>query len=151
MAGKNIVEQMNHELRRLKYISQVDLGKKFLEHPLMKAMFQRRNSKMQEIRDARRTTTCFGKVLKVTGTKNKTNLPSILAEQAQALEMYLLLPVLDLALTTEDFYITCWQHDGFYVNYINKSKEERWKKRIVDAVDKRARELDVSTYLETEG
>ena len=40
-----------------------------------------------------------------------------MAQQAQATELYLLLPVLKLAKSTNDFSITLWQHDGFSVNF----------------------------------
>ena len=60
-----------------------------------------------------KATTCFGKEIKVIRemfhdenkkiTYPRTNARNILAEQAQAYEMKLLLPILDLAKKTDEF------------------------------------------------
>lgn len=148
MAGKNIVERMNREFKVAGYQAAFDMGKHFMKHPLMVAMFKRRNSRMDEIHRAGYAVTCFDKEIRVVGNRKSSNLPSILAEQAQAVEMQLLLPILNLALSTRDFYITCWLHDGFYISHVSETRQERWSNRIQQVVDAQAEELCISTYLE---
>ena len=74
----------------------------------------------------------------------------MLAEEAQSIEFWLLEPVIDLAKTTKNFIITLWQSDGFSVKFTDKSKEDRWTKRIQDVVLARANQLNVPTHLELE-
>jgi G:T-mismatch repair DNA endonuclease (very short patch repair protein) len=72
------------------------------------------------------------------------------AHQAQSVELYLLLPVVELASTTKDFYITLWQHDGFSVHFTNKSKVDYWIKKIQSVVQSKIDEQGILTHLEWE-
>jgi hypothetical protein len=71
-----------------------------------------------------------------------------MAQQAQAIEMHLLLPVITLAKTTSDFQVTLWQHDGFSVNFTSQGRKERWIKKINEVVNSKINELGVITKLE---
>ncbi|NEU82234.1 hypothetical protein [Nostoc sp. UIC 10630] len=134
-----------------------DAGKKFLTHPLMKSLFEVREAKIAELNESDTAETIFGKVIKVVGGKTNDGKPTaarkecirgIMAQQAQAVELYLLLPVLDLAKSTKDFVITLWQHDGFSVNFTDSSKSARWINKINQVVADRAYELGIITKLE---
>ena len=134
-------------------------GVTFLKYPLIKCLFEARDKRLHELSLEGKAKTIFGKDLLVAGGFNKKGLPddtrreslrSILAEQAQALELYILLPVLELAKSTSDFQITLWMHDGFSVNFPNSSKQDRWLQKIINVVNEKAKELNVITYLEVD-
>ncbi|BAY23738.1 hypothetical protein NIES2100_35300 [Calothrix sp. NIES-2100] len=134
-----------------------DGGNRFFTHPLIKAIYQARQRMIKELNSWDSVETIFGQQIQITGVKDEHGNPteerkecirSVLSQQAQAVELYLLLPVLHLATTTKDFAITIWQHDGFSVNFTDKTKTERWIKKIHAAVDARAKELGIITKLE---
>jgi hypothetical protein len=75
---------------------------------------------------------------------------SVLAQLAQATEMALLLPAVELAEGTDEFQILLWQHDGFSVSFQNRSKRERWAGRITEAVNTEAGRLGIPTELEVD-
>ncbi|MEH1955945.1 hypothetical protein [Nostoc sp.] len=127
-----------------------DGGKKFLKYPLMATLFDARERRMAELSDCDSVETIFSKTLNIkgTGAAREKCIRGIMAQQAQAVELYLLLPVLDLAKTTKDFVITLWQHDGFSVNFTDSSKTDRWINKINQVVADRADELGIITKLE---
>lgn len=135
----------------------IDAGKKFFKHPLIKSLFDARERKINELNDCDSAETIFGKVIKVAGNKKANGKPndiraesirSIIAQQAQAVELYLLLPVLDLAKSTNDFVITLWQHDGFSINFTSEGRRDRWINKINKVVNDRAADLGIITKLE---
>jgi hypothetical protein len=73
---------------------------------------------------------------------------SVLAQLSQAMELYLLMPVLDLAYETDEFGIVLWQHDGMNVAFKNQGRKDRWMRKIQTAVNRRAAELSIPTRLE---
>jgi hypothetical protein len=133
-------------------------GNEFVNFPLVKTLFTAREERMDYLSSVGKSQTIFGKELVVTGGFNKKGKPdldrraslrSILAEEAQAIELYIMLPVLDLAKSTNNFLITLWQHDGFSVNFTDKTKKDIWLKRIVNSINQRASELGIVTQLES--
>jgi hypothetical protein len=60
--------------------------------------------------------------------------------------MTLILPIFDLALTTDQFTIVLYQFDG--VSIVFKRNPEYWMKRISEVVEDKAKELDIITRLE---
>lgn len=134
-------------------------GYKYFDHPIIKALYVAREAKLKELNQLDEVETIFGRKLKVTGNKTKKGtafkersecIRSIMAHQAQSLELYLLLPVVDLANTTNDFQITLWMHDGFSVNFTDVTKVDRWIQKINEVVNQRVKEVNVQTYLEWE-
>lgn len=73
---------------------------------------------------------------------------SLMAEAAQVAEMELLLPVVRLAKTTNDFQITLYQHDGISLHFRRNKKE--WIDRIDGEVRKKAKEFGFPTGLDWE-
>lgn len=154
MYAQNVIKDVD---TRLETWGLTKGGKQFVSYPLINTLFTVREERMETLSKVGTAETIFGKHLKVTGGFNKKGQPdsdrrkslrSILAEQAQAVELYILLPVLDLAKCTNDFQITLWQHDGFSVNFSNCTKQDRWIKRILESVNSRVSELGVVTKLE---
>ena len=59
-------------------------------------------------------------------------------------------PILDLALTTTDFVMTAFQHDGASIKFTNITKQDSWINRICTSVKQRADSLNIPTQLEIE-
>lgn len=134
-------------------------GKHYFNHHLIQALYKARELKFQEMNELEEVTTIFGRTIEIEGSKTlkgkatqqrKDSIASILAHQAQAIELYLLLPVVELASTTKDFYITLWQHDGFSVHFTDKTKIDRWISRILQVVQTKIDEQGILTHLEWE-
>jgi hypothetical protein len=127
--------------------------------PLIQALYRAWEDKFQEMNELEKVTTIFGRTIEIEGSKTskgkvtqqrKDSIASILAHQAQSVELYLLLPVVELASTTKDFYIILWQHDGFSVHFTNKSKIDRCIPRILQIVQTKIDEQEILTHLEWE-
>lgn len=143
----------------LKHLGINKAGSHFFNHPLIQAICKARDLKIEEMNNLTQVTTIFGKERLIKGSKTLKGLPtkerldcinSILAHQAQALELYILLPVVELASTTKDFYITLWQHDGFSVHFTDKTKIDRWIPRILQVVQEKIDEQGILTHLDWE-
>jgi hypothetical protein len=125
----------------------------WLSHPVIKAILAARKIKIEQLLRDKQLTTIFGKTIKITGkdrTEINAKIRSALAEESQAVEYYLILPVLELAQSTKDFVITLVQADGFSCSFTNKTKQQRWIDRILQSVQQRADLLSIPTHLELE-
>ncbi|MBI4785384.1 MAG: hypothetical protein HY785_29380 [Oscillatoriophycideae cyanobacterium NC_groundwater_1537_Pr4_S-0.65um_50_18] len=122
------------------------MGAKFFSNFIIEAMAKARHNRMVEIEAANGATTIYGEWLDL----DTLSINSILAQLAQATEMYLIYPVYAVAKTTEDFHIVIHLHDGLSINFDSEARRGRWVERINAAVQERADELGVITYLEWE-
>lgn len=156
MTVTNVIKDVD---KRLEVWGLLKAGKHFVSFPLIKTLFTAREERMAYLSSAGKSQTIFGKKLVVTGGFNnkgepdvnrRDSLRSILAEEAQAMELYIMLPVLDLAKSTNDFLITLWQHDGFSVNFTDSSKKDKYITKIVNCINEKASDLGVITRLEVE-
>lgn len=156
MPKGNLIKEINEGLKAYG-ISQ---GRKhFFTNTLIQALYIAREAKFQEMNELEEVSTIFNKTLQIDGSKTskgkptqqrKDSIASILAHQAQALELYVLLPVVELASTTKDFHITLWQHDGFSIHFNDKSKVDRWIPRILKVVQDKIDEQGILTHLDWE-
>jgi hypothetical protein len=121
-------------------------GNLFTKHPLIKALLAGRKRAVTAIQRDGGGRTCFGKWL----SEFELTTPQILAQISQAIELKIMHAIFEVAATTSDFTITLFQHDGIAVHFTDKSKAEKWKKRITRAVDTEAKRLAVETTLEWE-
>jgi hypothetical protein len=125
-----------------------DAGERFICHPVISSVLKHREREMKLIEAQGGAEDCFGQWLRHRQTKGSdTNIRSILALRAQALELKLLLPVFDLAEGTDEFDVILFQHDGFTAAFRDESKRDRWKCRIQEAVAEEAQQHGVPTYL----
>lgn len=147
----NIKKKLTEELK-VYFSKGITAGQLFFKNDIIQAMAEARQRRMDELILAGVAYTIYGKKIEVwcNPDTGESNINSVLAEQAQAIEMYLLYPVIDLAKNTNEFEVTLWLHDGFSVAFKNESKRERWTQRIQKAVEKRAEELGIITELEVE-
>jgi hypothetical protein len=129
-------------------------ARRFLQHPLVQAMCEARAAQFETIITDGGAENCFGRWLSPPLKWNarcrhwRPNLRSVLAQLAQAWELRLLLPVLNLARTTDQFRIMLWVHDGVYVDFRDQSRAQFWSRRIIAAVNQEAQKLGIPTGLE---
>lgn len=156
MSKYNLIKEINQGLEMYNFNKG---GYHFFKHPLIKALYQARELKIKEMNELTQAQTIFGITRNIYGSKTtkgtptqerKDSINSILAHQAQAVELYLLLPVVGVANTTKDFYITLWMHDGFSLHFTDKSKVDYWIKKIQSAVQQKIDEQGILTHLEWE-
>jgi hypothetical protein len=121
-------------------------GNLFLKHPLIKALLAGRRRAVAKIQAEGGARTCFGKWLDTF----ELTIPQVLAQVSQAIELKIISAVFKVAKTTSDFTITLFQHDGIAVHFTDKTKMEKWKKRLDEAVAQEAESAKVETFLEWE-
>ena len=84
----------------------------------------------------------------------RKRITSVMAQEVQMIEMAILSPVIELAeRNSKNYVITLWQHDGFSVKFLDKSKRDKYTKVIVNnfqATIDSLRSFDIPTYLEYE-
>lgn len=122
-------------------------GIRLAAHPVIVALYEARESAAAAVVEAGGLEDCYGRRL-VLDKSEKRHEYSLLAQNAQAYEMALLRPVVDLARSSGGkFDVTLWQHDGFSVAVKDKSRTDYWERRIIKTVDSRAKELGIDTRL----
>jgi hypothetical protein len=143
------------ESKSLRYRKDAE-GAAIMDHPFLKQLIPTRNDQMERIDNDGGAYDTFGRwlsVRRITQLKRSRSgaIRSILAQMNQAIEMDLLMPALKLAKqelekASPAWQIALYQYDGFSVKF--HRSEEYHHKRIVDAVNERARKKGYPTRLE---
>jgi hypothetical protein len=123
------------------------LGKRFLKHEAIKVLLSGRKQAQERIKKDGGIRDVFGVWIPA---KTKSDVRSALAQVAQAAEMKLLLPVVELAKSEEKLHITLWLHDGFAVHATSHEKRSRFLEQIERLVEAEAKALGVRTYARAE-
>jgi hypothetical protein len=130
-------------------------GARFVAHPIIQAVIQRREAMRDQVIAQGGMRDCFGRWLAVDAMEGKVEKRafSILSLCAQARELQLLAPAIDKAIAEDQpdrrWQIVLFQHDGFTVS-IRDRKPDRMRKLIAELqrlVQVRADELDIPTRL----
>jgi hypothetical protein len=121
-----------------------DACSKFLTHPIIRAMWRARTEQLKLIRKNKGAMNYFGKSISTANFNPK----SVLAQLAQAYELALLYPALELAKKDKRFQIVLWQHDGFSVHWLKKEDIENLKHNLKYVVEDKAEQLGIITKLE---
>jgi len=130
--------------------------RRFLSHPVISELLEKREAKLEEIRANGGAMDCYGNRIKTESIDDDSPERSVLSQLAQAREMQLLTPALELAKEVEeDYEETPWEvmlylYDGFLVKF-NTPTEEHHIPRIQEAVNQRCEDLGYPTRLEVEG
>jgi hypothetical protein len=120
--------------------------KLFFSCPLIQAMLDARKRRTVAIERAGGATNVYGQWLSADEHSSR----SILAQLAQATELKLLSPVIDLAVEHTDpngFVLLLWQHDGFSWSPQRGGQGAAWAKRLQDAVARQARSMEIASAL----
>lgn len=118
---------------------------RLFDHPLTAALYEARERQLKALQTAGYARTVFGQTLPVVDARTAR---SALAAQAQARELWLLLPAVEVLKRTPDLTLLAWQHDGFTVHSSNASKQDRYVRQLQQAVKTRAEQGGYMTGLE---
>lgn len=122
----------------------------FLDHQLVRALFEARNRRIEEIEEVGFVKDAFGVELELDGGDGVTPLTLLTAEAAAA-EMMLLWPSFKKVIDKEKrCKIMLYTFDGIYVKVHNPTRTDTWIRKLQGAVDERADELEIPTRLEHE-
>jgi hypothetical protein len=131
----------------------IEEARHLLQHPFIRALLVARKAQFSQIKQHGGAMSCFGQWVEVpiewdgTRRRNLPNYRSVLAQLAQARELQLLEPVIDLAHQTDQFTITLWLHDGFCMDVRDRRRAARWAAHIITAVNGQAEKLGIPTTL----
>lgn len=120
--------------------------RKFFRHPLMAELLLARKRQTGLIKQATGGQDAFGRWL----TTEEREVRSILAQQAQSVELSLMLPLVPILRSERSIRVVSWLHDGFTVYFGDKQKQERQTRRIVKAINEEARRKGILTGIEVE-
>jgi hypothetical protein len=127
-------------------------GQKLTKHPLIRELLNQRGLMVDLIIEQGHISTCTGRSLVVNRDLNpgeqRRQAYSFMAQQAQAVELELMVSVLPLLVNTNDANIALWMHDGISLAVRNQKQKQVWVRMCADAVRFKARELGIPTYLE---
>src|SRR5439155_14455763 len=120
-----------------------EYARRFLFAPLIRDVLIAREEALHRVVSDGGAETCYGKHLQLSGELQARD---ILAQLAQSWEMKLIYPA--FALTADNRYckIMLYQFDGFSAQFTRRP--ERWATRIKDAVDARATQFKIPTWLD---
>lgn len=129
--------------------------RRFLSHPVISELLEKREAKLEEIQVNGGATDCYGNEISTDSIDDDSPERSVLSQLAQAREMQLLTPALELAEEVEKNYqVAPWEimlylYDGFVVKF-NTPTEEYHIPHIQEAVNQRCENLGYPTRLEVE-
>lgn len=125
-------------------------GTRFLQHPLIRCILAARQEKMQAVIAQGGVQTVFGQEIAVRAAEVST-IRSALVQEAQAMELELLSPVIEMAQHMNDFTLSLWQHDGFSLAVRDNARARAIINRLSQAVERKAAEYSIITMLEVSG
>lgn len=108
-------------------------GRSLLRHPLIATIVRCREAAYSSVSQAGGATDCFGTFI---ATDDDTGPASVLSQVAQALELFCMSAVIDLAEQTDDFAPVLWMHDGATVRF--SRRPEANSRRICEAIQAKA-------------
>jgi len=117
----------------------------FIKIPIIKLLLKARRRQFREIKKKGGGYNCFGQWI----SSIKYGHRSVVAQLAQAYELKILFPAIELAKEKErEFRIVLWQHDGFSVVFFDKRRIDNLIWNLQYVVDSKAKELGIPTRLE---
>ncbi len=122
--------------------------KRFMALPMIADLYEARLREAKRVENDKGSYDCFGNWIPLEYGYGKA--ASVLACQAQAVELKLLWPVVERAVSSDDVGIVCWLFDGCSLAFKDASKKERILRQLQAAVRAQADELGVITSLEIE-
>jgi len=120
-----------------------EYARRFLPIPLIRDVLVAREEALQQVMEDGGAQTCYGKVLQIGGELQPRD---ILAQVAQSWEMKLIYPAFLLTADNPYCKIMLYQFDGFSTQFTRRPA--CWSGKIKDAVDARANEFGIPTWLE---
>jgi hypothetical protein len=124
------------------------LGESLVRHAAVAALLEARDGQRSRILSGGGAKDCFGHWWRCA---NGGEVNSVMAAVAQAREMELMLPAIDVAESAhERVVIAFWLHDGIALCFRKQDRKEATIERVCSAVDENAWSLGIRTRLERE-
>ncbi len=124
---------------------------RFFQVPVVDALYHRREVEKERVIAAGGAKDAFGNWIALPADEyGKPNARSVLASQAQSYELRLLWPVIEEAMTTDQFDVTVYLFDGLCLAFKDTSKRERILGRLQGKVAAVSEELGMPTALVVE-
>lgn len=156
--GANETEVQRHLTKRLKALGVKSGGSLFMKHWIIESMVAARNKEIDRITTLGGDYTIYGSWLPLADNLTKGSISnryydvkSILAQQAQAVEMKIIATLFRLAANTDDFAITLYQFDGVSILFKMKHRQDEYIQRMKESVESIAKSLGIHTTLEVKG
>jgi chaperonin cofactor prefoldin len=129
-----------------------DIYSRFLSHPVISALLEARNKRIEYLASKRKYTTALGEVIKIESFKDASgnfisNIPSILSQEANEFEMVLLEPIFTYCVDTDGIDIMLYQFDGVSLCVSDKRRKDLHLKRLQSLINQRAEDLGILTKL----
>lgn len=136
-AKKNITARLNEKFGDSKW---------FINHPVIKELFETRNAEMQAIALNGGAYDAFGIFQEVS---DERSVPSVMAYIAQSYEVKLLSVVYDIVEMSDGAVnVILHEHDGLSIVYESDAARLLWERRIVDAVERSGKSVGIVAELE---
>ncbi|MCS3860581.1 hypothetical protein GGP86_000329 [Salinibacter ruber] len=129
---------------------------KLMAHPLMKALYEAREERLEQIERDGFIEDCFGSVLELPSSNTQdenadASVLTLLAAEAAATEMRLLWPAFEEVIGNEyRCKIMLYAFDGVYIKPSDPTREDLWVEKLQGAVAQQAEDLGIPTRLELE-
>jgi len=126
-----------------------NIGKNFILCRLLRELLTARERKIKQILQDSGCYNCYSEWLSLDDfEKESDGVNSILSQCAQAAEMSILSPVVDLAIRDPHFSILLWQHDGFCWVTDDTRRESYYENLLINIVTEKCKLLNIATHLE---
>ena len=122
----------------------------FTDHHVIAEMLEHRDQMLNGIEESGGAIDCFGREIEIREGSSKSDsvsARSVLAQLAQATELSLVYPALEVVRKQRDLHLVLWQHDGFSLAISDTSKAERYIRQVCAAVDAEAQRQGIPTRL----
>ncbi len=150
--GADAGDVQRHLTNALKAIGINKRGDLFMNHWIIKSMVDARNTQIQQITMAGGAYNVYNDWLSTpvddpNDKKLRFNVESILAQQAQAVELKIITTLFRLAAGNSDFTIQLYQYDGISIRFHNDMKRESYLQRMKDEVQSISESLGIPITL----
>lgn len=152
--GAEAKDVQRHLTNALKEFGVKQRGDIFMNHWIIKSMVEGRDKEMNRIKALGGDYTVYGKWLSTGDDLTTTNISStyydvksIIAQQAQAVELKIIASLFRLAAGNNDFTIQLYQFDGVSIRFHNKNKESEYLDMMKDEVKVMAESLGIPIEL----
>lgn len=143
---RRIANDFTHNLRRSGNADDAaDVLNHFLRLPLVRSLLVARRIRMDQILRAGGLINYFGREIPA---RTAAQARSALAQEAQAIEIALILPIYELADQKRVFRVMIYSFDGVTISFRDQRTANAWESRIQAVVENKAAELGVSTRLD---
>lgn len=113
-------------------------GTRLFKHCIVQCVVGAREAQLSAIERAGGANDCYNRFIAISDSVDSK---SVLAQQAQAIELKIMRKVIELAESTTDFKVVCWLHDGVTVKFCNDEAKIKYTKKIINAIENHSAQI----------